>query len=594
MACVFALVMVFTLLPSHPSNAQDPPLGEVVPCEPEMECPRGFVCELCTPGGLWVSATYVTEIDGVAQEERNVRWLNDNGEAWRATLDTGPDGMIDWVSRLLCDSASPPRCFYLAWHHIDDNRDGVPDRRVQRVPTDEGENLVLDTDANGLPDEVCALYGETLSDARCVPSAYPRDVVEVECPPYSGTDDVVERTCFESGNTTIVSRLYRAQTISMTTTDENGGIVLETHDYDGDGVLEVRSQYDLDEEGNRVEWLQETTSDNHWFAPIRHCTYDPPCEAPFYSCPGMICPDVSTADVAPRVEPTPSPEDDGGLVWQDGGECPETTYRSRSGVCTCNAQGDIVTWDNVEPDGIADWRARYDYDLVGRRLFQEIDRDVDGIVDSRERFAHSDHSTVSELDWDADGTIDDRNYLAYDANGDLILEEWDHDANGTVNRRCTYDPPCPAPFRDCTDSCQFPLHTRPDPSAEPPASLVWEDGGPCPEWVVCDGVCTCNTYGDKVTLDYDEDGSIDLRRRYFYDDNRNVQVAEYDLDADGVVDRRILYTYDDGGARLTQEVQDLFFDRSRSCNYSPPCPFPFGDCADTCQPATEAPVTPSQ
>ena len=169
--------------------------------------------------------------------------------------------------------------------------------------------------------------------------------------------------------------------------------------------------------------------------------------------------------------------------------------------CLCNEAGNVVLEDeDRNGDGTADTRIQLNYS-DGNLILREIDRGVDGFVDERHVWEYEDgvlqayeidrdgdcgvDSRTSyfadeyglivqeDSDTDGDGVVEERVIFAYDG-GNRVARVVDIGADGTIERECDYDPPCPPPYswEDCSHYIY--CHDTPPPLPEPVSRPVRE------------------------------------------------------------------------------------------------------------------------
>jgi len=168
------------------------------------------------------------------------------------------------------------------------------------------------------------------------------------------------------------------------------------------------------------------------------------------------------------------------------------------------------------PDGRIDVSVQYSYACWAAEVAPaagpcggEWDLDLDGEPDAFTTYVHDlDGRTVRmTADWDDDGTIDNHFHYTYDAQGRRITEEWD---------------------------------TRLDGSRDEVLTIHHEGER--------------RTHGD---VDEDDDGTIDGRATYHYDDQGRLSEERWDKDGDGEQDEILTYRYDDQGKLAGALYDDL-------------------------------------
>ena len=88
---------------------------------------------------------------------------------------------------------------------------------------------------------------------------------------------------------------------------------------------------------------------------------------------------------------------------------------------------------------MSEYRTRGEWDDSGNLVVHETDGDLGG------------HGPV------ADGVADSRQTRTYDDQGNLMIVERDDGADGSLDRRCTYDPPCPpSVYEEAVFNCSGP------------------------------------------------------------------------------------------------------------------------------------------
>ena len=192
-----------------------------------------------------------------------------------------------------------------------------------------------------------------------------------------------------------------------------------------------------------------------------------------------------------------------GAPCADNIECGPRTTR-----CLCDDAGNVVLEEtDRNGDGNADTRTHLTYSAEGDLVLKEVDRGLDDIVDERHRWEYEDGNLQAyEIDRDADCVIDSRTSYFTDETGVILWEENDADGdgtaeeritfaydggnrvgrlvdigvNGTIERECQYDPPCPPPYawEDCTRNLYCQEVPPPAPALPPPATRPQPDGPP--------------------------------------------------------------------------------------------------------------------
>ena len=172
--------------------------------------------------------------------------------------------------------------------------------------------------------------------------------------------------------------------------------------------------------------------------------------------------------------------------------CPDTVSCHEDATCSCDDRGNVVleegrmgqvTWSventydeagnkiasETHTTGYArnvPERWTFTYDENGNQLTSQLDRRIDGRPEYRSSSEWDEDGTLIVLETDgelvgdsiADGTMDSRQIRTHDNQGNLLKVERDDGADGSVDSRCNYDPPCPpevyqeAVFR-CSGPC---------------------------------------------------------------------------------------------------------------------------------------------
>jgi len=137
--------------------------------------------------------------------------------------------------------------------------------------------------------------------------------------------------------------------------------------------------------------------------------------------------------------------------------CPQHRQCGPKAVeCICAPNGRLMSRTlDKDGDGKPDEKAAYRHDEHGRPLAVVIDEGMDGTEDKRHSYTYDDRG--NPLTWDVVGlpggnAPDDKSRLSYryDQEGNLVAEELDLGIDEKVDKRCKYDPPCPAPIPNPT------------------------------------------------------------------------------------------------------------------------------------------------
>ncbi len=177
-------------------------------------------------------------------------------------------------------------------------------------------------------------------------------------------------------------------------------------------------------------------------------------------------PEVRSKQNPPR--PEPRPQAPNGVTPEPGrppGPAPCMKHPMcgpRATECVCNPAGKIVSRSlDRTGDGKADEKATYDYDGEGHLAAVLVDEGPDGKPDSKHRYEYDVRGNplvweILRLDGGAVKEDEQRITYVYDDKGNLTQENVDSKLDGTVDRKCTFDPPCPPPIpnRDCSPVCK--------------------------------------------------------------------------------------------------------------------------------------------
>lgn len=124
--------------------------------------------------------------------------------------------------------------------------------------------------------------------------------------------------------------------------------------------------------------------------------------------------------------------------------------------CLCNVKKQLVsrTLDR-DGDGTGDEKAVYQYNHRDFLTIVAVDEGMDGTDDQRHEYGYRGEGIPAF--WDIFGISDSTNkkpdsrlIYVYDNEDKLILEDFDTGRDGTIDRRCAYDPPCPPPIPNPT------------------------------------------------------------------------------------------------------------------------------------------------
>jgi len=124
--------------------------------------------------------------------------------------------------------------------------------------------------------------------------------------------------------------------------------------------------------------------------------------------------------------------------------------------CLCNEKGFLVSQTlDRDGDGKGDEKAVYQYNQEDFLTFVLVDEGMDGNYNLRHEYGYRGEGIPAF--WDIIGTSDatDKNpnsrlTYVYDNENKLIFENFDTGRDGTIDRRCAYDPPCPPPIPNPT------------------------------------------------------------------------------------------------------------------------------------------------
>lgn len=172
------------------------------------------------------------------------------------------------------------------------------------------------------------------------------------------------------------------------------------------------------------------------------CTYDPPCSPPI---PNASCePQCGDAIPPSRVFTLPCVR--------------HPKCIGRTVVCRCDVYGNLLlrVFD-LDGDGQSDEAARFAYDRDGKMTAAIVDEGVDGTEDVRHLYAYDERGLPTMWDVFRKSKAESRQiHYVYNKEGQLISEELDQGRNGKVDRKCTYDPPCPPPIPNpaCKPVCK--------------------------------------------------------------------------------------------------------------------------------------------
>ena len=275
---------------------------------------------------------------------------------------------------------------------------------------------------------------------------------------------------------------------------------------------------------------------------------------------------------------------------------------------------DETRWNFDQDHDTPEWVAHHSYDPAGR-LARTQSRE--------ESWEHPAYTTTTWFDLAgrrvretvAGGdlpTWGTRRWWAYNDDGNLVRE--DELENESDYEGYTYDPPCPPPFRGCSE---FAADIE-RPSDFPPAVLgdvcspfdcpftgFYRERATChcdPEGrlMTADGDFNGDGLGDRCSYlsdgpngsiracDYSIDGRIDWRAERQHDVEGRIVVRAVDSDADGVPESRDYFTYGEDGNRISV-VHHNRDGSSLTCRFEEACPGPWDDAfeADGCDEVCE-------
>lgn len=140
----------------------------------------------------------------------------------------------------------------------------------------------------------------------------------------------------------------------------------------------------------------------------------------------------------------------------DHSDCPG------EGHCFCDDRGNLVraTLDE-NGDGRPDRQTVMTYDAQNRRTSIEMDVRVDGTVDVRAAYSYDEAEAMTER-WDRNNNGVFEATEVFDSDENLVRSETYDDDDGSLTRRCVYDPPCPSRHGGpgCAEECTD--HTAPE------------------------------------------------------------------------------------------------------------------------------------
>ena len=213
---------------------------------------------------------------------------------------------------------------------------------------------------------------------------------------------------------------------------------------------------------------------------------------------------------------------------------------------------------DTDVDGDADLTNTFSYDDDDLLLATESDIDGDGEIDNRTTYEYDDRGRLELIEGDdgVDGVIDRRVQQQWDSSDRLILDERDYDGDGSLDYRATYAYQSDRTTVDMDSDADevIDIHVVEIHNGDDLVDRREEDappGGPL-EWVT-----TYSYQGDLMTqrdLDEGDDGTIDQRNVFSYDDRGSNIEEERDDGADGAVDWRQTRSYDDRGNLLVLET----------------------------------------
>jgi hypothetical protein len=146
-------------------------------------------------------------------------------------------------------------------------------------------------------------------------------------------------------------------------------------------------------------------------------------------------------------------------------ECREHRRCSKNALsCRCDAEGRLVEQIlDRDKDGEGDEKALFQYNQNDELTFVIVDEGMDGVDDVRHEYGY--RSEGVPLFWEIRRSLssptkkpNSRLEYSYDGDGKLIRETYDTGADGTPDRVCTYETPCPPPFPNpaCKPVCGSP------------------------------------------------------------------------------------------------------------------------------------------
>ena len=137
--------------------------------------------------------------------------------------------------------------------------------------------------------------------------------------------------------------------------------------------------------------------------------------------------------------------------------CDGTSACTGDGVeCFCNPAGKLrFRRADTNGDGSIDEQTEFKYNQKGLNHITETDVGVDGVVDVTNTFQHDNEGrpTISEIIYHPDGLLKGENVrviIVYNDEGAIVSEETNVGMDTTIERRCTFDPPCPPPIPNPT------------------------------------------------------------------------------------------------------------------------------------------------
>ena len=223
------------------------------------------------------------------------------------------------------------------------------------------------------------------------------------------------------------------------------------------------------------------------------------------------------------------------------------TYRYTSTMTYDDADHLRFTEDDTDGDGDIDSTTENVYDDAGNLVLTNSDWDTDGVIDAvvMNEYDEAGQMTASTSDYGVDGVYESAATFAYDDAGRLTVEAYDYDADGAADQTNTHRYDADGNEVGLTqDVVGDEYDTETTRTFDADANVLVEVTA-SPGWGASR---VTNSYGPKHTMltsDYDanDDGTLDSRGAWTYDDTQRLLDYRLDADANGTIDASVRWDW---------------------------------------------------